>query len=145
MNNPQQAICNLIYRYAELIDNGDLEGVAELFRNGEIAAPAEDSVVRGYDEVLAMYRAACRIYPDCGTPKTQHITTNVAVEVDGDSASARSRFTVFQALDDFPLQAIISGRYHDTFHLADGQWCFSRREMHVVLMGDCSRHLLYSP
>ena len=142
LNNPHQDICNLIYRYAELIDDGDLEGVAELFRHGEIYAPAQDVVVRGYDKILAMYRNACRIYPDDGTPKTQHITTNVAVYVDGESASARSRFTVFQALEDFPLQAIISGRYSDTFFLEAGEWRFRRREIQVTLMGDCSRHLL---
>ncbi len=143
MTNPQQDICNLIYRYAELIDDGDLEGVAELFRHGEIYAPAEDALIEGYDAVLGMYRAACRIYPDCGTPKTQHITTNLAVYVDDQTASARSRFTVFQAVEEFPLQAIISGRYHDTFVLQDGAWRFNRREMRITLMGDCSKHLLY--
>ena len=34
---------NLIYLYAERIDAGDLEGVAELFSNGEIASPAHNA------------------------------------------------------------------------------------------------------
>ena len=33
---------NLIYRYAELIDEGKLEAVAELFRNGSIVSPAHN-------------------------------------------------------------------------------------------------------
>lgn len=36
--NDSREIENLIYTYAERIDTGDLEGVAELFRNGEIVS-----------------------------------------------------------------------------------------------------------
>lgn len=142
---------NLIYRYAERIDDGDLEGVAELFRDAAIVAPAHNSRVAGYDEVLAMYRAACRIYPETGTPRTRHVTTNVLIEVEGEgegegerkSAIARSTFTVFQATESLPLQPIITGRYRDRFEYRAGRWQFSEREMHVDFIGDCSAHLLY--
>ena len=134
---------NLIHTYAERIDAGDLEGVAELFRNGEIAAPAEASLVQGYAEVLRMYQNSTRIHADTGTPKTRHITTNVIIEVNGAGASARSCFTVMQAAPDFPLQAIISGRYHDSFRKAGAGWEFARREMYVDLLGDLSAHLLF--
>ena len=59
-----------------------------------------------------------------------------------DSASARSYFTVIQAVKDFPLQPIISGRYHDSFKKSAKLWEFKKRIMHVDLMGDCSFHLL---
>ena len=136
---------NLIYTYADKIDTGDLEGVAELFRDAEIVAPAEGSRFAGYDEVLEMYQQACRIYASTGTPLTKHITTNVIIEVDeaGIEASSRSYFTVVQATEALPLQPIISGRYRDTFRKTDSGWQFSRREMHVDLIGDCSAHLLY--
>ena len=136
---------NLIYTYAELIDAGRLEDVAELFRHGEIAAPgAGEDVTAGYDAVLAMYRDAARIYADTGTPKTRHLTSNIILETDGDQATARSCFTVFQATEELPLQPIILGRYHDGFERVDGNWRFRRREMYVDLIGDCSAHLLYS-
>ena len=61
----------------------------------------------------------------------------------GNTALARSYYTVFQQVDDFPLQAIISGRYRDTFQLIDGRWWFDTRTMFVDLVGDLSRHLLY--
>ena len=133
---------NLIYTYAERIDAGDLEGVAELFRNAEIAAPTEGSLVEGYEAVLAMYQAATRIYEASGTPMSRHITSNVIIELDGDSASSRSCFTVVQGTAEFPLQPIISGRYSDTFRRAGAGWEFARREMHVDLVGDLSAHLL---
>ena len=135
---------NLLYRYAELIDDGDLDGVARLFAHGEILAPAAISGARGFDAVLAMYRAATRLYPDNGTPHTRHVTTNAIIEVDEDTgrASARSYFTVFQAVEGFALQPVVAGRYHDEFERNDGRWRFTQRRMLPDLWGDLSRHLL---
>lgn len=135
---------NLIYLYAERIDHGDLEGIAELFRDAEIYSPAHDVTRTGYDEVLEMYRLSCRLH-DTGTPLTRHLTTNVIIDVDDDglSASARSYYTVIQATDSLPLQPIISGRYRDLFRKRENRWQFARREMIVDLLGDCSEHLLY--
>ena len=134
---------NLVYRYAERIDNGDLAGVAELFRHGRIQA-GPGMVFEGVDEVRALYDGATRLYAD-GTPRTKHVTTNVQVEVDEEagSGSARSYYTVFQQTDELPLQPIIAGRYRDTFHRFDGEWWFDTREMFVDLTGDLSQHLLF--
>ncbi len=140
----EREIENLIYRYAALIDGGDLAAVAALFRDACIVAP-DGGETAGEAAVLALYQASTRIYPDTGTPCTQHVTTNVAIELDagGQAAVARSRFTVFQALPDFPLQAIIAGRYLDRFACHEGRWEFRRREMYPELLGDLSRHLLF--
>jgi 3-phenylpropionate/cinnamic acid dioxygenase small subunit len=147
MGDSARAIENLLYTYAERIDAGDLEGVAELFTHGRIRAsvdaPPEQAVV-GRDAVLELYRGSTRLYED-GRPHTRHLTSNAIIEVgdDGLTAASRSCFTVFQQLKDFPLQPIISGRYHDTFRRLDGRWWFDTRIMLVDLVGDLSRHLLY--
>lgn len=147
MIDSARQIENLMYTYAERIDAGNLEGVADLFANGRIVASPEaqvETAVSGRDEVLGMYQGSTRLYP-CGTPRTKHVTTNAIIEVDDDAgtASARSYYTVFQQLDDFPLQPIITGRYHDTFHRIDGEWWFDQRTMLVDQLGDLSRHLLF--
>ncbi|MXW60003.1 MAG: nuclear transport factor 2 family protein [Acidimicrobiia bacterium] len=147
MVDSARQIENLMYTYAERIDAGNLEGVADLFANGQIVASPDapvETVVAGRDEVLGMYQGSTRLYP-CGTPRTKHVTTNAIIEVDDDAgtASARSYYTVFQQLDDFPLQPIITGRYHDTFHRIDGEWWFDQRTMLVDQLGDLSRHLLF--
>jgi 3-phenylpropionate/cinnamic acid dioxygenase small subunit len=136
---------NLIYRYAELIDGGNLEGVAELFRRGEIFSTVHNMKRTGFEEVLQMYRLSCRLYEDSGTPLTKHLTTNVIIEIaeGGAEAGARSYYTVLQATKSLPLQPIISGRYIDSFRKTGSQWEFARREMVVDLIGDCSAHLLY--
>lgn len=141
-----RAIENLLYLYAERIDAGDLEGVAALFRDAAIVAPAGDRKLEGYDAILNMYRQFTRLYPD-GTPRTQHVISNARIEVDasGKTATAHSRFSVLQATDQLPLQPIIAGRYEDHFAKRNGQWRFTRRTMIPVLYGDVSQHLLMTP
>lgn len=133
---------NLLYAYAERIDSGDLDGLADLFAHGRIHGVENgppSTVFEGRDQVRALYDATVRLYD--GTPRTKHVTTNAQVVVDGDTASARSYYTVWQATPDLPLQVIITGRYHDTFHVVDGRWAFDTRVMLVDQVGDLSHHL----
>jgi hypothetical protein len=143
MPDSAREIENLVYTYAERIDAGDLAGVAELFRHGRIEA-APGVIVEGVEKVRRLYERTTRLYAD-GTPRSRHVTTNVIVEVDEDAGTARSRasYVVLQQTDELPLQPIIAGRYHDTFHRVDDQWCFDTRQMFVDLTGDLSRHLLF--
>jgi ketosteroid isomerase-like protein len=148
MADDSRSIENLLYTYAERIDAGDLEGVADLFAHGQITAQADTTTAQrfeGRDEVLGMYQAATRLYEDNGTPHTKHVTTNAIIDVDerAGTAAARSYYTVFQQTDALPLQPIIAGRYHDTFKRIDDAWWFDTRTMFVDLVGDLSHHLLY--
>jgi hypothetical protein len=147
MADHAREIENLLHTYAERIDAGDLEGIADLFSHGRIAASVDappDQAIEGRDRVLALYRGSTRIYDD-GIPHTKHVTTNSIIEVDEgeQTASARSYFTVFQQVEDLPLQPVICGRYHDTFQRIDGRWWFDTRVMLVDLIGDLGHHLLY--
>lgn len=147
MTDDARIIESLLYTYAERIDAGDLDGVADLFAHGAIhgleGGPPETRF-EGRDAVRGLYEMATRIYPD-GTPKTKHVTTNAIIEIDadGDTATARSCYTVTQATDDLPLQVIITGRYRDTFHVVEGQWWFHTRTMYVDQSGDLSHHLKF--
>jgi 3-phenylpropionate/cinnamic acid dioxygenase small subunit len=136
-----RAIERLLYRYAELVDAGDFAAIGQLFARGQIVAAG--GVIQGAQAVQAMYDSYTRRY-DCGTPRTQHLMSNLCIDIDEDrqAASARLRFTVFQALEDFPLQAIIAGRYHDRFARDAEGWYFVERRMQTELVGDLSRHLL---
>ena len=136
---------NLVYRYAERIDSGDLAGVAALFRHGRIQA-GPGMVFEGTDEVRSMYDGATRLHPD-GTPRTKHVTTNVQVDVDeaAGSGSARSYYTVFQQTDELPLRSRSSPAAITTRSTSvDGEWWFDTREMFVDLTGDLGHHLLFS-
>jgi 3-phenylpropionate/cinnamic acid dioxygenase small subunit len=135
------AITNLLYRYAELMDLGDFAGVAELFAHARIKVGLEEAGYVDAAGILAMWEDTVIRYPD-GTPRTKHVTTNAIVEFDGGVATARSYYTVFQQVDDTPLQPIIAGRYHDRFEHVDGGWRWAERDYTLVdLVGDLSRHL----
>jgi hypothetical protein len=134
-------ILNLLYAYAERMDLGDLDGTAELFRHAKIekgCGPPFD-----HREILEYWRTVVILYPD-GTPRTKHVITNPILDIDEPAglASCRSYYTVFQSTQDFPLQAIATGRYHDRFERKDDTWRFIFRDYRLGdLRGDLSRHV----
>ncbi|MEV4054688.1 nuclear transport factor 2 family protein [Amycolatopsis sp. NPDC049688] len=133
-----RALQNLIFSYAALVDAGDFAGVGALFAAGAFAGSG--GVLRGAAEVERMLRESVIVYED-GTPRTKHVTTNIALEVSGFVASGRAYFTVLQAVPGFPLQTIAAGRYEDRFTREDGRWHFTERRATVDLVGDVSHHL----
>jgi len=137
------AIETLIMTYAERVDLGDFAGVAALFEHATYRAVhgGEITSQEGAAAVLATFETMVRRYDD-GTPRTKHVTTNVVVEIDGDTATARSYYTVFQQTDVLALQPIIAGRYHDRFARVGGAWRFADRLIFSDLIGDLSQHLL---
>ena len=139
----QWAIQNLIAAYAELVDDGDFAGLGVLL--AEATFTGSGAPVSGPDAIEAMFRDMLIVYAD-GTPRTRHVTTNIAIEADEEAgtAVARSYFTVLQALPDLALQPIASGRYRDRFERRGGQWRFTERRATVGLAGDVSRHLRHA-
>jgi hypothetical protein len=141
-----RAIENLVFTYAELVDHGDLAGVAELLSDATIGIDGMAGGLRGQKEIGELLRSTIRLHDD-GTPSTKHVTTNVQVDVDEEAgtATARSYFTVFQAAPGLSLQPIVAGRYRDRFERRDGRWRFVERRFTTDLIGDVSRHLLGGP
>ena len=139
----QITISNLIYKYARLIDLGDFDGIGALFKQGKIVFKDSGQIteISGSKGIKELYEKTTRRYDD-GTPKTHHSTTNISLDINGNSAFSSSYYTVFQQLDDFPLQPIITGSYEDTFLFEDDEWHFEIREINVSLVGDISQHLL---
>lgn len=142
----RSAIEHIVYGYAERLDAGDFEGVAELFAHARYRGGGyDDPGAEGSAHVLEKMQMVRRY--DDGTPRTKHVTTNLVIDADegAGTATARSYFTVFQQVDDFPLQAVIAGRYHDTFAKVDGEWRLTERVFLCDLFGDLSRHLTTDP
>lgn len=136
----EQQVLNLLYRYAEYIDSGDLVGASELFRHARIKSTHGEL---GAAEVLALWRDLIIIYPD-GTPRTKHVITNPIVEVDeaAGTATIRSYYTVVQQVGDGPLKPITAGRYHDRFERVDGTWRYVWRDYSLHDMpGELGGHL----
>ncbi|HEY3425995.1 MAG TPA: nuclear transport factor 2 family protein [Negativicutes bacterium] len=142
MINSAVEIANLLYRYNEFIDSGDLPGAAALFKDAKLKLRDHDELQNDV-ATLAMLQRVVKIYPD-GTPRTKHIVTNPIIEVDeaAGTATSRSQYIVFQATDDIPMQVIAGGRYHDSFERIDGKWRFSYRDYTLFdMQGNISGHL----
>jgi 3-phenylpropionate/cinnamic acid dioxygenase small subunit len=143
----ERQIEHLLYRYAELIDAGDYDGLGELLGDA-VHTSAAGVTTSGAEAIAEYFTGRTRRFPETGTPRTKHVTTNVIVEVDetGTTATSRSYFTVLQAVPDaLALQPIVAGRYHDRFVRDEGGWRFAERRKFVDLEGDLSEHLLWFP
>ncbi|HZP31114.1 MAG TPA: nuclear transport factor 2 family protein [Acidimicrobiia bacterium] len=136
----EDAVAALVVEYASRLDAGDLDGVAALFAHGAFRSPAGTNLV-GAEAVRRLYDPVIR-YAD-GTPRTKHVLGNLDVTVDHSAATATARcaFVVLQAVPGFPLQPVLSGRYHDSFAKVDGEWCYLERMVLPDLNGDLSRHM----
>jgi 3-phenylpropionate/cinnamic acid dioxygenase small subunit len=130
----------LLYRYAELIDAGDFDGVGALLGRGNFMG------VSGAGRIAKLFATTTRRFPEHGnTPRTRHLVLNPIVDVDGDSATARSTFCVVQQTETVALQPIVVGRYADTFARDSTGWHFTERTVDIQMIGDVSDHLLIDP
>ena len=136
-------ITELLYRYAELIDSGDFDGVGRLLARASFGGTSTPSV-SGAENIAGLFGMTTRRFPN-GSPKTRHLVLNAIVEVDGDVATARSTFCVVQATDAVPFQPIVAGRYYDRFARDADGWYFTERKADVEMVGDVSDHLLIDP
>lgn len=133
-------ITELLYRYAELIDAGDFDGVGALLGRGNFMG------VAGAEAIATLFATTTRRFPEHGNrPRTRHLVLNPIVDIDADSASARSTFVVVQQTDTVALQPIVVGRYADTFARDEHGWYFTERTVDVEMIGDISDHLMIDP
>jgi 3-phenylpropionate/cinnamic acid dioxygenase small subunit len=139
-------IIELLYRYAELIDAGDFDGVGALLSKASFGGTGPQGV-SGADNIAGLFAATTRRYPDHGNiPRTRHLVLNPIVEFTGDAvAIARSTFCVVQDTESVPIQPIVAGRYFDTFGRDDDGWHFTERKVEIQMLGNVSDHLMVDP
>lgn len=140
------AVTELLYRYAELIDAGDFDGVGALLARATFGGTGPQRV-SGADAIAKLFAATTRRYPEHGdTPRTRHLVLNPIVEISGQrTATSRSTFCVVQDTETVPLQPIVVGRYFDAFSCDDSGWFFTERKVEVQMIGDVSAHLMVDP
>jgi len=138
-----EAITALVNSYAERIDAGDLDGVAELFDDATWRSGATGEVLRGATQVRRVYDRIV-LYED-GTPRTRHLLTNLTIDLDpaGETAAGRCSFTVLQGIvPGEAIQVILSGRYIDRYRKSEGRWQFADRLFILDLAGQQERHFV---
>ncbi len=121
----REAIRALLLDYGRLLDAGDFAGYAALFaEDGEwvgglgrfqgraaIRAMLEDNLAPGPRERLT----------------SLHLMSNEVIEVDGERATARSRWFFIVTGEDGAPRLLLAGRYEDELVREGGRWLFARR------------------
>ncbi len=144
------AITELLYRYAELIDSGDFDGVGQLLARATFGGTGPLGV-SGAASIAKLFATTTRRYHEHGnTPRTRHLVLNpiveISLEISGErTANSRSTFCVVQNTETVPLQPIVVGRYFDAFSCDDSGWFFTERKVEVQMIGDVSAHLMVDP
>ncbi len=143
MSDSYQEIARLIFLCDQRNDNGDFDGVGELFFDGVVEVEGmPDGVVKGATEVADQFRRATRVY-QVGGARTHHMSSNLIIDLDEEAGTAtcQSHYVMFQATEGLPLQPINTGRNMDHFERVDGVWRWKKRFIKALLFGDMTHHL----
>lgn len=135
-------ITNLIYRYAQAVDEGRFDDIASIYRRATVVMG--DAELDGRQAAERM-RETVILYD--GVPATHHVMSNTVIDFssDGTSATSSTKFTVFQGPPACDLQVVITGGYEDTFGSENGEWFFTRRAYRTGMLGDLRHHLKSGP
>jgi uncharacterized protein (TIGR02246 family) len=129
----EKAIREVIVRYGEYLDARDYASYAALF--------ARDGVwTGGFGSFTGPAAIQEMLEKNLGKPEEGfinksnfHLNTTVVVEVEGDTAKARSRYLFFTASSDNRPTAALAGRYFDELVRENGEWKIKRRTTHGVI------------
>lgn len=118
----QLEIQGLVARYNHSVDNGDGGPFADTFV-GSGVLEAGGLQVEGR---TALEEFAAGLPARFRSPR--HVTTNLVITGDGDTATLKAYVQMFAVAGDPPRPELItSGRYEDELSRVDGRWAFVRR------------------
>jgi len=137
-----QYIHNLIYSYAECVDEGDFEALGTLFARGSIAYAPSGLCLTGAAEITGFFKKTVRLDPATGTPGTIHRVSNVILMAGDREWHARSRYEVTLISSEGRSEVIALGRYFDTFAVNAGDIHFQHRKVISEFLADDDRHVM---
>lgn len=122
-------IRELLARYCFALDVDRFEEMAALFTPDGVWETAFGTGT-GRDGIVAQARSIST----GPRPRRVHYTTNIVIDVDGDTATARSNWVVIQ---NSPTGPVIGsgGGYDDRLVKVDGRWFFKHRVIDRFIAG----------
>ena len=129
----RQEIAMLLARIAQLADAGDPEEYVRCFTADAVwdltdatDLPMDVQTIVGRTELLAGVLARRNAGIQGPGTHTRHDISSIAIEVDGDEASARSYFRYYRGADGIPTLTAM-GVYDDAFVRDVSGWLLSHR------------------
>jgi uncharacterized protein (TIGR02246 family) len=114
-------IRELLARYCFALDADRFEEMAALFTPDGVWETAFGSGT-GREGIVAQARSIAT----GARPKRVHLTTNIVIDLDGDTATARSNWALIQNSDAGPVIGS-GGAYADRLVKVDERWFFQHR------------------
>ena len=119
-------IGELVARYCLVMDDRDLEGMAEIF-TPDVVVRSRDGVMNaaGLPAVVAMFRSRFAVLGP-----SNHFTHDRIVRFDADDPDAASGLVLAHAEMNRKGQPMIAAiRYSDRYRRHEARWCIAEREM----------------
>lgn len=129
----QIAIQRVITDYSAYLDARDYDGYVGLFTEDGVWANGETRR-EGQDEIRAMLTGLFGEVPeDFVNTSSFHQISNFEIDVDGDEATAKSRFIFVMRGEGGAPTNELSGQYHDRLVRTEQGWKIAERVDHTVM------------
>jgi uncharacterized protein (TIGR02246 family) len=123
----REEIRALIHAYGQAHDHRDYRTFASLFATGGEWIGGLGSA-KGPEAIFALMDKSIGHNPLPNGSGTIHVMTNDQIKVDGDRASATTKWLYLTPADDNSPKPTYLGHYDDQFIREDGRWKFLRRQ-----------------
>jgi hypothetical protein len=126
----REEIRSLILAYGAAHDNRDYRTFSELFATqGEWVGGLGSA--KGPQAIFELMDGSIGHNPQPGGSGTYHLMTNEQIRIDGDLASATTKWLYVTPGEDRAPRSVYLGRYEDRFIRENGVWKFLHREAPV--------------
>lgn len=136
-------IRNMLYKYCWLVDRGQYDEIAEMFKDATIAYEGVPGYTKDPVAHANSFKDANQTYED-GTPHTFHMCINPMIEVDLENGTATAdHYTVVLQgkTGEFGPMIIVMDYKYDKLVFENGHWKFVYRNQCNRAVGDLSHHL----
>jgi 3-phenylpropionate/cinnamic acid dioxygenase small subunit len=117
-------VLQLLISYCRAVDDRETDKLWRLFDVDCEFIFVDDAIAHGVDEIRE--NLGGRID---GAIRHRHILTNSIVEIDGDTATAKSDWYLIKPAAGQAWDIEGAGYYHDEMRRSPGGWLFTRREI----------------
>lgn len=124
----REAIEKLIFAYGRALDTRDFVAFSNLFAEEDGTWDGGMGVASGRDAIFELMDSTIGHASEPVQPRNHHVMTNISIEIDGDQASATTKWIFVVPSEAGEPRWQFLGHYDDTFVRRDGQWFFQLRK-----------------